>query len=96
MKVFVQERISTLLLAKNDYNIFVPSYFKKIKMYDNETRAFLVYLNNLKNAYRKTGDMRFLSEYQSVAETAVINVNESVHNLSYITQQSNNVKLYPS
>ncbi|NDH69446.1 MAG: hypothetical protein EBY22_16430, partial [Gammaproteobacteria bacterium] len=96
MKVFVQERIATILLAKSDYNIFVPSYFKKLKMYDNETRAYFVYLNNLKNAYRKTGDLRFLSEYQSVLETGVVNVNESIHNLSHITEQSNNAKISPA
>ena len=93
MKVFVQERIATMLLAKSDYNIFVPGYFKKFKMYDNEKRAILVFLDNLKNAYRKTGDIRFLSEYQSVLETGVINVCESIHNLSHITAQTINSEI---
>ena len=86
MKVFVQERIATFLLANGEYNTFVPSHFKKLKMHDNEVRAFLVYLENLKNAYRKSGNSLFLSEFHNVLKTGTLKVSGSIHNLRHITK----------
>ena len=67
MKVFVQERLASYLITKNSFNVFIPHYFRKQKMLDNEWRATMTHLENLKRAYLHTNEPRLLLEYENVA-----------------------------
>lgn len=65
LKVFVQERLATFILVTERFNVFVPKYFKNFKMYDNQHRAILNYLENLKDAYNLTSEAAFMNEYDA-------------------------------
>lgn len=87
MKVFIQERIATIVLNQLNVKVFVPSFFQKLKMCDNEERAFLVYMENLKMAYNETQDMRFLYEYEDTMKSLTIKAEHSVHDLTHVLRR---------
>lgn len=83
LKVFAQERLATFLLATESFNVSVPDFFRKFKNYDNEVRAGLIYMENLKKAYVESGDSRFLKEYEKVRASGKIQIDD-VHDLSHV------------
>ena len=84
LKVFVQERLATFLLATENFETYVPNHFKKFKTYDNETRVTLKFLESLKSAFAQTGDARFIDEYQHVLHEGSLRLDSRIQDLSYI------------
>ena len=66
LKVFIQERLATFLLVTEKFETYVPSHFKKFKLYDDETRVGLRFLENLKDAFIQTGNTHYIDEYHFV------------------------------
>ena len=63
MKVFVQERLASIVLSQNKYVTFVPEHIRQFMVYTMPGRQFLLTFDELKSTCIKTGDRRFLQKF---------------------------------
>ena len=88
LKVFIQERLATFLLVTQKFETYVPNHFKKFKMYDDDTRVGLRFLENLKDAFINTGNTFYIDEYERVLSNGGVDFDNRILNISYLSESS--------
>jgi hypothetical protein len=66
MKVFIQERLPSLLLSLEAYNTFVPPHILGFYNYEPQLRRFLVTCDRLKEQYCSTGNPQYIAAFKQL------------------------------
>lgn len=66
MKTFVQERLSSLILARGEFKIFAPDLAQQLFHHNDTTRRSLIACDFLKERYSATNDAGYLIMYQKI------------------------------